>query len=60
MSEYEIERREIERIRQERVDRLAALGLSVPPPPEITLSLARAVASAERAVREYVRGQVAA
>ena len=54
------ERQHLEAIREARHDRLVDLGLSAPMSFNVILGIARAVCSAERAVREFVRGQVAA
>ena len=60
IAEIAAERRDLEAIREARSARLEVLGLSPPAPFDVILGIARAVASAERAVREFVSGQVAA
>lgn len=53
IDDLESEREAFEAIRQARHDRLVVLGLSAPAPFEVVLGVARAIASAERAVATF-------
>lgn len=57
---FATERQNLDAIRRARSARLDALNLTSPLPFDVILGLGRAVCSAERAVREFYGGQVAA